>query len=166
MKHKNKYRKKIEKYITIFKNKEEENEEQLKEEKDINIGINILCVIYCFLVIVVHFGNGEIYNFAMKYIDFYVTSFFFMAFYFSHRTFSSRNVEKIKERFYKLFFPYFLWPIISFIRQNPRNINISTLFNRNVLKSFYFQYLLGNNIYGILWFLFDLIIVSIFICII
>ena len=166
MKHKNKFREIIEKYITLFKNKEEENEEQLKEEKDINLGVNILRVIYCFLVIVVHFGNGEIYNFAMKYIDFYVTSFFFMAFYFSYRTFSSRNVEKIKERFLKLFFPYFLWPIISFIRQNPRNINISTLFNRNVLKSFYFQYLLGNNIYGILWFLFDLIIVSIFICII
>ena len=135
----------------------------MKIEKDANIGVNILCVIYCFLVIVVHFCNGKIYNFAMKYIDFYVTSFFFMAFYFSYRTFSSRNVEKIKERFLKLFYSYFFWPIITFIRQNSHKIKISTLFNRNVLKKFYFQYLLGNNIHVILWFLFDLIIVSIFV---
>ena len=74
--------------ITLFKNKEEENEEQLKEEKDINIGVNILRVIYCFLVIVVHFGDGVIFHFSMKYYDFCLPSFFFMAFYFSYRTFS------------------------------------------------------------------------------
>ena len=125
--------------ITLFKNKEEENEEKLKEEKDINIGVNILRVLCSFLVIVVQFGNGKIFHFAMKYYDFCLPSFFFMAFYFSYRTFSSRNVEKIRERFLKLFYPYFFWPIITFIRQNSHKIKISTLFDRNVLKKFYFQ---------------------------
>ena len=116
--------------ITLFKNKEEENEEQLKKEKDINIGVNILRVLCSFLVIVVHFGSGEIFHFAMKYYDFCLPSFFFMAFYFSYRAFSSRNVEKIKERFLKLFYPYFFWPIITFIRQNSHKIKISTLIRK------------------------------------
>ena len=138
-----------------------------KPKKDINIGVQILRMIYTFLVVVVHFGRGnkELYDFSWRYIDFYVTSFFLISFYFSYNTFSSRYIIKIKERFLRLLFPYLIWPILIYIRNNFFNIihgNISS----NIIKKFYLQYLLGNNIHGILWFLFNLIIMSLFICII
>lgn len=147
---------------------DDENEENLKKEKDINVGVEILRMIYAFLVVEVHFGRGnkDWYDFAWKYIDFYVTSFFLMAFYFSYNTFSSRNISKIKERFLRLLYPYLLWPIIIYIRKNYYSLFHGHLNVKYLMKIFYIQYLLGNNIHGILWFLFQLIIVSLFICII
>ena len=136
-------------------------------QKDINIGIQILRMIYCFLVVVVHFGKADraLYNFSWVYIDFYVTSFFLISFYFSYNTFSSRYIVKIKERFLRLLFPYILWPILIYIRHNFDNIKQGRI-TENILKRFYIQYLLGNNIHGILWFLFNLILITLFICII
>ena len=143
----------------------EEKEEPV--QKEINIGIQILRMIYAFLVVVVHFGkaNRALYDFSWVYIDFYVTSFFLISFYFSYNTFSSRYIIKIKERFLRLLFPYILWPIIIYIRHNFDRIRHGQIYE-NILKRFYIQYLLGNNIHGIFWFLFNLILISLFICII
>lgn len=147
-----------------------DDQEELKPiKRDINIGVQILRVIYCFLVVIVHFGSGEIYTFSFKYIDFYVTSFFLMAFYFSYNTFSSRYIVKIKERFLRLIYPYILWPVIVYVRQNFQMVksgNFKFFFNTYIAKRFYYQFLLGNNIHGIMWFLFQLIISSLFVCII
>ena len=162
-KSKNKKAKNAEEKITIIEEKDK------FPKKDINIGVQILRMIYSFLVIEVHFGRGnqEVYDFSWRYIDFYVTSFFLISFYFSYNTFSSRHISKIKERFLRLLYPYILWPILIYIRHNFNDIK-----NRNIridsylLKRFYIQYLLGNNIHGISWFLFNLILLSLFICII
>ena len=176
MKYRQKYKRHKKKEIIKIEEKEEEKEKlkekEEKEEKeeplkkDINIGVEILRVVYCYLVVVVHFGSGDIYQFSWKYIDFYVTSFFLIAFYFSYNAFSSRYIPKIKERFWRLLYPYILWPIIIYIRQNWHSVRFQDLSNKYLLKRFYIQFLLGNNIHGIMWFLFNLIFSSLFICII
>ena len=157
----NKKEKKVKK-ITIIEDIEE------NPKKEINLGVQILRMIYTYLVCVVHFGsaNRELYGFAWKYIDFYVTSFFLMAFYFSYNTFSSRNIVKIKERFWRLLIPYIFWPILVYVRNNFFKIIHREVDYSKLLKRFYLQYLVGNNVHGILWFLFNLIIFSLFICII
>ena len=151
---------------TLIKMGDEEVENIKSAKTDINIGVQILRVIYCFLVVVVHFGSGEIYAFSWKYIDFYVTSFFLIAFYYSYHTFSSRHIPKIKERFLRLLYPYILCPIIVYVRNNFYTIKLSGILDKALLKRFYIQYLLGNNIHGIMWFLFNLIFSSLFVCII
>ena len=47
-----------------------------------------------------------------------VPIFFLMSFYFSHKLFLSKNVEKIKKRFERLLIPYIFWPIIIWILNN------------------------------------------------
>ena len=135
---------------TLIKMGDEEVENIKPAKNDINIGVQILRVIYCFLVVVVHFGSGEIYAFSWKYIDFYATSFFLIAFYYSYHTFSSRHIPKIKERFLRLLYPYILVPIIVYVRNNFYTIKLSGILDRTLLKRFYIQYLLGNNIHGIM----------------
>ena len=165
------FRKTYRKYkqYKIIKTDDQDDEKGEPIKKNINVGVEILRVIYCFLVVIVHFGSGDIYKFSWKYIDFYVTSFFLIAFYFSYNTFSSRYIPKVKERFWRLLYPYILWPIIVYIRQNFYTLkqgHFLGLFNKALAKRFYIQFLLGNNIHGIMWFLFNLLFSSLFVCII
>ena len=157
----NKTKKKVKKIIIIGDTEE-------SPKKEINLGVQILRMIYTYLVIAVHFGSGnrELYDFAWRYIDFYVTSFFLMGFYFSYNTFSSRYIIKIKERFWRLLIPYIFWPILVYVRNNFFRIIHNEVDYSNLRKRFYLQYLVGNNVHGILWFLFNLIIFSLFFCII
>ena len=95
----------------------------------------------------------------------HVPIFFLMSFYFTHKLFLSKNIEKIKQRFERLLIPYFIWPIIIWIINNilyytfKWNLKISL----NDLK---IQLITGHCFMTVLWFQYNLIFSTLFILII
>ena len=93
-----------------------ENENKLiKKNKDIIIGIRILRIVLSFMVVMDHFYNKKkIQNY--HYILYYhIPCFFLISFFFTYKTFSSFNIQKIKLRLERILIPYFCWSIISWI---------------------------------------------------
>ena len=91
--------------------------------------------------------------------------FFFISFYFSYNTLSSKDISKIKGRFKRMIIPYIGWPIIIYIKDkfNYYILKKQEIYN---LKDLYYQILTGCPIYRIFWFFFILIILSLFITLI
>lgn len=139
----------------------------LSLKKNVILGVQILRMIYAYLIVVLHFGHntGQLYNFCWKYIDFYVTSFFLISFYFSFKVFSSRYIAKVKERFIRLLFPYIFWPLFIFIKRKYRAYKRG-MSCQHSYKDLYYQFLVGNPIHGLMWYLFDLIFLSLFFAVI
>lgn len=114
--------------------------------------------------------NREIYShFLIKLVTeslgLALSAFFIISFYFSYKSFTLKITNKIKERFKRLLIPYVIWPIIIYLQK--------TLFNymhgeKNdvSLKLLIYQILIGNGIYLIFWFNFNLIFISLFFIII
>lgn len=132
------------------------------------LGIDLLRMILQFFIVVHHTSdysteNNIFMEFNKLYLSFYTSSFFLMSFYFSFRLFNSFNITKIKERLFRISFPYIVWPIIELMRliflsivyKDPC-LNIKNIFS-DLLK----QYILGNKIYIVFWFQNNLIITSI-----
>ena len=93
------------------------------EKRKYNIFFAILRVYLAFIVINIHFLQTPpaLMNKYIKRIiknNMSVPIFFLMSFYFSHKLFLSKNVEKIKKRFERLLIPYIFWPIIIWILNN------------------------------------------------
>jgi fucose 4-O-acetylase-like acetyltransferase len=65
---------------------------------------------------------------------------------------------KIKQRFKRLLIPYIFWPIIILIIR----IIISKINILKQLKYLFYQILIGNGIYMVFWFQFNLIFLSLF----
>lgn len=125
------------------------------------IGIQILRTILCFWVVLDHLLCNKYRN---KYhiffrIRLHVPCFILISFYFSFRTISERNFEKIKKRFERLLIPYLIFPIIILVINNI----CFTLLNSSIFGysfSFYdliLQYIIGRKIIGVFWFQFFLI---------
>ena len=134
------------------------NESELRKY---NIFLAILRVYLCFNVINSHFLSSR-HILMNKYIiriirnRLHAPIFFLMSFYFSHRLFLSKNIEKIKKRFERLLIPYFAWPIITWIINNflyyffKLNFKITS----NNLK---IQLMTGHCFMTVLWFQYNLI---------
>lgn len=129
--------------------------------KNINLGIQILRMICCFHIILTHFYHFYNIKFLEGKHKYCLSIFFFISFYFSYNTLSSKNIPKIKGRFKKMIVPYIGWPILFFGIDKFGNyfLKEQELYN---LKDLYYQILLGCPIYRIFWFLFNLIILSLF----
>jgi len=139
-------------------------------KKKINLGIELLRMILSFLIVLVHnlslgISKNKLYLFPRKNLPYYVPSFFLIAFYFSYNLFISRNIGKIKERFIRILIPYMGWPILFFLRNNYVYYRYGIIENIS-FKNFYYQLLVGCGMYGIFWFLFNLLFHSIFFVII
>ena len=83
------------------------NKREEETKKNINLGIQLLRMIFSFNIVVAHclnkrYQNKLIYFFCLKGIHYYVPTFFLISFYFSYKTFSSKNIIKLKERLLKL----------------------------------------------------------------
>lgn len=118
-------------------------------------------MICCFSIILTHFYGFYYYRFLLYEYRYYIMTFFFLSFYFSFNTLSRRDPLKIKERFKRMIVPYIGWPLIFFIKDKMDHYiyNKRELYN---LKKFYYQILIGCGIYGIFWFIFNLIFLSLF----
>ena len=128
--------------------------------KNINLGIQLLRTILCFWVLSFHYLNAEKLNYFFFYLTkkkfFHVPCFSFITFYYSYNIFSQSNITKIKNRLKRLLIPYIIWPLIAYIKNNP------------FLKNFSFyplkmQFLLGRQFMSPHWYLFSITIITIFI---
>ena len=142
------------KYKYLLKNKKE-------NLKRINIGIQLLRMMCCLLIILVHFYRFYHYPILKQEYVYYIMIFFFISFYFSYNTLSSRNIPKIKERFKRMIVPYIGWPLVFFIKDKVYHYfyNNREMYN---FKNLYYQILIGCGIYGIFWYIFNLIFISLF----
>lgn len=146
------------------------NKENIDIIKKINLGIEILRAYMSFSIVVIHFLKKEYRtNCFIKFIfhcsHFYVPAFFLISFYYIFNTISSKNIIKIKERFFRILIPYTIWPIFIWmwnIMINYKNIK----FNWELIRAIFLQLLVGHNFYKVYWFLFDLIIITIIFAII
>lgn len=126
-------------------------------------GIQILRMILSFLIIVFHFNvsfpvNSQLMKIIGDNLDIYLSTFFFISFYFSYEIFITRNISKIKQRFLRLLIPYIIWPIIFFIYHNLKYC----CFNQNTIQFKYliYQLIVGNGVYIYFWFQYNLIFLS------
>ena len=135
-----------------------------------NYGLEILRVILCFWIVIVHCAIPK--KGHEKYLrkGFHVPTFILMSFYFYYGTVSNRIINKIISRFQRLFIPYVLWPIIIFFLNNLLfkffSVGIGVEKNKLYLKDIYIQLLIGARYHGIFWFQFNLIFLSLYFTII
>ena len=107
----------------------------------------------CLVIICVHY-----YGYPSKIIKEYIYSlylFHFISFYYSYNTLTSRKSKKIKERMKRIIIPYIGWPLIFFAYNN-----LSKAKKEYILKDLYYQILMGCSIYGIFWFLFNILLLT------
>lgn len=129
------------------------------KKKKINIGIQLLRMISCLIIIHIHY-----YSYYSKIVQnflYAIMTFFVISFYFSFNVLSSRKSDKIKERFKRMLIPYIGWPLIIVIYDIYAHKKIIYSF-----KQLYYQILFGCGVYGIFWFLFDVLLLSLFITLI
>jgi fucose 4-O-acetylase-like acetyltransferase len=141
-----------------------------KQKKKYYIGLEILRIFFSFNILLFHCLNKNIYSKRILNIIKDIAylgnkTFFIIAFYFSHDLLSSKNITLIKQRFYRLFIPYIIWPTIMFITKN--NIFYSIIYNNKIkLKMLFYQFLNGYGVYTVFWFSYNLIMVSLLLTII
>ena len=131
-----------------------------------NLGLGLLKVILALSVIVSHIfkkksTNNKFLLYLLQRRRIHVPSFFIMSFYFMYKDLIILNINKIKLRFERLFIPYFFWPIILWIINNI----LKLIFNiklSSTLKDLKNQLLWGNNFIIQFWFLWDLIMITVF----
>lgn len=126
------------------------------------LGIEILRMILAFWVVTLHcynkyLGHGKI---IFKRF-FHVPTFMFLSFYYFYPLLSSKNINKIYNRYERLFIPYFIWPLIFLIFNNLMSFCGFIFFKKKILlKDLYIQLLTGSKYYGIFWFHFNLIFIT------
>ena len=142
----------------------------MKAKKTFNIGFAFLRFYLSFLVVTSHcfIPKGKIRKlFIIKIIrnDVHVPNFYILSFYFSYKLFKSKDTIKIKKRFERLLIPYFIWPIIIWLLSNL----LSFLFikiNKISFQILIIQLLTGHAFMLVLWFQYDLILITVLIVII
>ena len=144
--------------------------QSVKSKKKIYIGIEILRMFFSFFIICVHYfdkkyAKTKLLSFPFKALPYYIPTFFIISFYFNYKTFISRNIAKIKERFLRILIPYYIWPTIIFIRYHIFNY-VNGIIENDKLKNLYHQYLIGGSFHRVFWFQFNLILISLLITII
>ena len=91
------------------------------------------------------------------YLNYHVRVFTIISFYFSYKTLSSLNTQKISKRFQRLLIPYIIWPIIVYF------VNKYVISKYIEVKIYTFeqvkqQLLVGNAIIYPLWYTWNLIL--------
>ena len=135
----------------------------------VNLGIEILRMILCFWVITFHFaGNKNKKNYKILNTYYHVPTFMIISFYLSNKLFSTLNILKIKQRISRLLLPYIVIPILKLVILILfLHYKISfKLFVNKILIDLLLQYSSGYRTYVILWFIQQLIFLTIFFLII
>lgn len=143
-------------------NEKKHNIESYKIKYRINLGIQILRMILCFWVITFHYSGKKNKKKILK-TYYHVPTFMFISFYLSNKIYFTQNIIKIKNRLQRLFIPFLIIPIIDIIINN---INLSyskSIINiKKIVFNLLFQYITGYKIYIILWFVHNMLILTIF----
>lgn len=138
--------------------------------KNKNFGLQLLKMLLCFWIVSIHTAGTSKPLLKKLFYDrhYHVPGFLIISFYFLYNNLSYRNINKIKERFVRLLIPYIIIPSVVWIINNILfliwNFN---LFGRKLkFKELINQFLIGHIFYGIFWFQFDIIILTLFFSII
>ena len=130
----------------------------------INYGLEILRMLMSFWIIMNHLykpKNKIIQNIIIKH-KFHVPTFVIISFFFLYNSLLTKKIKKYKERLERLLIPYIIYPILTYII----NINLYYIFQIDSLKTSLYklitQLILGRGLYGVLWFHFNLILITIF----
>ena len=127
----------------------------LNTNKTINLGIETLRMILCFLVIAFHFsGKENRKKYKILNTTYHVPTFMIISFYYSYGLFSPLKIDKIKTRFERILIPYVVFPILMLSLRNEIYYQL--------YKDLLLQYLTGYRIHLPLWYLLDLLILTIF----
>jgi fucose 4-O-acetylase-like acetyltransferase len=140
------------------------------EIKKYNIFLAILRVYLSFNVINCHClcsSNILMNKYIIRIIrnNLHVPMFLLMSFYFSQKSFLSKNIDNIKKRFERLLIPYFIWPIIIWIINN----FLYYIFKLNfkiTINDLKIQLMTGHCFMTVLWFQYNLIFATLLIIII
>ena len=141
-------------------------------KKNINIGFAVLRIYLSFLVVTTHCFKANDYSTRKKLIikiiknSIHVPTFYLISFYFCYNTFKSKNIRKIKIRFQRLFIPYFVWPIIILSLNNSLSFLLINKIHIISFKNLILQLITGTDFMSVLWFQFDLIMITLLINII
>ena len=128
-----------------------------------NYGVEILRMIMAFFVILEHCykpKNVTIQKITNK-LRFHVPTFFIISFYYLNSNLVNWKVDKIKERLNRLLIPYLIYPIIVYIVYNFLYIFFHFEELRKSLYQLLIQFIVGRLLCSVLWFQFNLILISI-----
>ena len=138
-------------------------ENSIKKKKKLYLGIEILRMFFAFIILFFHCRKKTIYSeifnkYLGELIGLGLTTFFIISFHFSYNSFSQKNINKINERFKRFLIPYIIWPILKYLQKILSNY-INGKNNNILFKLLIYQFLIGNGIYVVHWFLFNLIFI-------
>jgi len=134
-----------------------------KKNKKVNYGLELLRMLMSFWVIMNHCYKTKNYTFYNIFFRhrFHVPTFIIISFYFLYNNLSFKNINKIKFRLEKLFLPYLIYPTIIWFISNLLYFKYNTFKAEYCFKPLIMQFLIGRGIYGVLWFHFNLILLTI-----
>ena len=135
-------------------------EQNVRIDKKINLGIQVLRMVLCFWVLCYHCLDDNNINYFLFFITktkfYHVPCFCFISFYFSYKIFVLPNSFKVKRRIERLLIPYIIWPLLIFLIHN-------ILFKEKILlHDLLIQLIFGRKFIGPLWYLFSMIFQTIF----
>ena len=127
-----------------------------KKCRQLNIGFCLLKLIACFLVIFQHF-SVHVTNEMKNICTCAVPVFMFLSFFFTYEIFSKLNYEKFKKRLFRLMIPFYFWGVISSLIC----LIFHSIFNVN-FENIIIELFCGGDtkVNGVLWYLFDVIVIS------
>ena len=133
-------------------------------KKKINYGFEILRMLMEFWIILNHLYKPKKKIIQKIIIEhkFHVPTFIIMSFYFLYNNLSKRKIKKIKDRLERLFIPYILYPILSYIINNFFYIFFKFKNLKTSLYQLILQLIVGRELCKVLWFHFNLILITIF----
>ena len=133
-----------------------------------NYGLEILRMLMSFWIVLNHLykpKNKRIKNIIIEH-KFHVPTFLILSFYFLNSNLLLRNIKKIKERLERLLIPFIIYPTLTFIVYNFLYFFFDFKSLKTNLYQLIRQLIVGRGIYGILWFHFNLILITIYLYII
>ena len=134
-----------------------------KPKKTRNYGVEILRMIMAFFVIIEHCYKPK--NITLQNIviilGFHVPTFLIISFYYLNNNLVNRKVDKIKERLKRLLIPYLFYPIIIYIAYNLLYIFFHFETLRKSLYQLIIQFIVGRLLCSVLWFQFNLILITV-----
>lgn len=140
----------------------------IEKKNERNLGLELLRALLSFWIINIHCLSSAKLKRKIERHNYHVPCFIFISFYFLYIILVKRNINAIKRRFVRLLIPYLIWPSIIWIYNNV----IFIIFRQNRFQrmlnfyDFKIQLLVGRGFNGPMWFLFNLIIFSLFFLII
>ena len=129
-----------------------------------NYGLEILRMFMSFWIVLNHLYKPKNKRIKIIIIEhkFHVPTFLILSFYFLNSNLLLRNIKKIKERLERLLIPFIIYPTLTFIVYNFLYFFFDFKSLKTNLYQLIRQLIVGRGIYGILWFHFNLILITIY----